>query len=45
MVALGAGKLKALVFVGAMVAGMIAFELVERARAAASQGQESRQHS
>jgi uncharacterized membrane protein YedE/YeeE len=45
VVALGAGKLKALVFVGAMIAGMIAFELVERARAAASQGHESGQHS
>jgi uncharacterized membrane protein YedE/YeeE len=44
VVALGAGKLKALVFVGAMIAGMLAFELLERARAAASPGQESGQH-
>jgi uncharacterized membrane protein YedE/YeeE len=32
LVALGAGKLKALVFVGAMLAGMLAFEFMERAR-------------
>jgi uncharacterized membrane protein YedE/YeeE len=32
VVALGAGQLKALVFVVAMLAGMLAFELAERAR-------------
>jgi uncharacterized membrane protein YedE/YeeE len=32
LVAIGAGQAKALVFVGAMLAGMAAFELVERAR-------------
>ena len=32
LVALGAGKVKALVFVAAMLAGMLAFELAERAR-------------
>jgi uncharacterized membrane protein YedE/YeeE len=43
VVALGAGKLKALVFVGAMLAGMLVFELVERARAGhgAGSGQRS----
>lgn len=33
VVALGAGQLKALLFVAAMLAGMLAFEVVERARA------------
>jgi uncharacterized membrane protein YedE/YeeE len=32
MVALGAGQVKALVFVAAMLAGMLAFEVAERAR-------------
>src|SRR5882762_3390686 len=32
LVALGAGKVKALVFVAAMLAGMLVFELAERAR-------------
>jgi uncharacterized membrane protein YedE/YeeE len=32
LVALGAGKVKALVFVAAMLVGMLVFELVERAR-------------
>src|SRR5436190_8207316 len=32
LVALGAGKIKALVFVAAMLAGMFAFEMIERAR-------------
>jgi len=32
LVALGAGKVKALVFVAAMLVGMLAFELAERAR-------------
>ena len=32
LVALGAGKLKAVVFVAAMLAGMLVFELAERAR-------------
>jgi len=32
LVALGAGKLKALLFVAAMLAGMFAFETIERAR-------------
>jgi hypothetical protein len=32
LVALGAGKLKALVFVAAMLAGMLGFELMERTR-------------
>src|SRR5205807_10156275 len=32
LVALGAGEIKALVFVVAMLAGMLAFELAERAR-------------
>jgi uncharacterized protein len=32
LVALGAGKLKAFVFVAAMLAGMLTFEVVERAR-------------
>lgn len=45
LVALGAGKLKALVFVAAMVAGMIAFELIERTRASAGAGQASEQRS
>lgn len=34
LVALGAGELKAVVFVASMVAGMVIFELVERRRAA-----------
>ncbi|GGC71834.1 YeeE/YedE family protein [Marinobacter halophilus] len=33
LVALGAGEIKAVVFVGSMVAGMILFEYVERKRA------------
>jgi len=45
VVALGAGKLKALVFVLAMIAGMLAFELLERTQAAAGPGQESGQRS
>ena len=35
VVALGAGKLKAVVFVAAMLAGMLVFELAERARSGA----------
>lgn len=35
IVALGAGQIKALVFVGAMLAGMIIFELIERKRSGA----------
>jgi len=35
VVALGAGKIKALAFVAAMLAGMLAFEWIERARAGA----------
>jgi uncharacterized membrane protein YedE/YeeE len=38
LVALGAGYAKALVFVAAMVAGMFAFEWIERARSAAHTG-------
>ena len=45
VVALGAGKLKALVLVGAMLAGMLVFEGLERTRAGAAQGQESGQRS
>lgn len=36
LVALGAGQVKALVFVAAMAAGMLVFELFERARAPAN---------
>jgi uncharacterized membrane protein YedE/YeeE len=32
LVALGAGRIKAIVFVGAMLVGMLAFELLERRR-------------
>jgi uncharacterized membrane protein YedE/YeeE len=45
LVALGAGKLKALVFVGSMIGGMLVFELVERARAGAAHTQKSPQSS
>ena len=38
LVALGAGKVKALVFVAAMLVGMLVFELVERARAGSGIG-------
>jgi uncharacterized membrane protein YedE/YeeE len=38
LVAIGAGQAKALVFVGAMLAGMAAFELVERARVRLARG-------
>jgi len=37
LVALGMGELKALVFVAAMLAGMIIFELFERRKAASLQ--------
>jgi len=42
LVALGAGKLKAIAFVAAMLAGMLAFELVERARSAGTPGPAAR---
>ncbi|MCG2580018.1 MAG: YeeE/YedE family protein [Marinobacter sp.] len=35
LVALGAGEIKAAVFVAAMIAGMVIFEIIERSRAAA----------
>ena len=38
LVALGAGKVKALVFVAAMLVGMLVFELVERARSGSGIG-------
>jgi hypothetical protein len=38
LVAIGAGQAKALVFAGAMLAGMAAFELVERARVRLARG-------
>ena len=38
LVAIGAGQAKALAFVGAMLAGMSAFELVERARVRLARG-------
>ena len=38
LVALGAGKAKALVFVAAMLIGMLAFELAERARSDSAMG-------
>ena len=38
LVALGAGKLKAVVFVAAMLAGILVFELAERARSRAEIG-------
>ena len=41
LVALGAGKVKALVFVAAMLAGMLIFELAERARSGGSGAPES----
>jgi uncharacterized membrane protein YedE/YeeE len=41
LVALGVGKIKALVFVAAMLAGMLVFELAERARSSRSGAQES----
>ncbi|TMG82824.1 MAG: YeeE/YedE family protein [Betaproteobacteria bacterium] len=44
LVALGAGKLKALVFVGAMLAGMLVFELVERARSGGGIGPRDSAH-
>lgn len=40
LVALGAGHLKAIVFVAAMVAGMLMFEWIERMRARAPSGPE-----
>ena len=40
LVALGAGHLKAIVFVAAMVAGMLVFEWIERMRARAPSGPE-----
>jgi len=42
LVALGAGKLKAIAFVAAMLAGMLAFERVERARSAGTPGPAAR---
>ena len=45
LVALGAGKVKALVFVAAMLAGMLVFEAVERARSNAGGGEATRQGS
>jgi uncharacterized membrane protein YedE/YeeE len=45
LVALGAGQLKALVFVAAMVAGMLLFELLERTRSGLPPGQATRQAS
>jgi uncharacterized membrane protein YedE/YeeE len=42
LVALGAGKVKALVFVGAMLVGMLVFELVERGRSGSGIGTRER---
>jgi uncharacterized membrane protein YedE/YeeE len=42
LVALGAGKLKALAFVAAMLAGMFAFETIERTRASDAPGEKAR---
>ena len=45
LVAFGAGQIKAVVFVAAMVAGMVVFELVERSRSGVPPGQATRQAS
>jgi uncharacterized protein len=42
LVALGAGKVKALVFVAAMLVGMLVFELAERARSGSGIGARER---